>query len=238
MNIQTLLYPSLGPEGVSRLKDKINILIVEDHDLTRKGIIYGLNKSDHFKVIGEAIDGKEAIDQFKKLKPDLILMDIALPVINGIDATKAIKEIDPEIKVIMLTSYKDKDKVFASFSAGACGYCMKDIKIPGLIKIIEAVTEGGIWLDPQIASHIMQLLPFLSKETPTKHHENAVKIDLTNREKEILQLISNGLNNKDIAEELSLSIYTVKNHVSNIINKLAVDDRTQAAIIALKEGLI
>lgn len=216
----------------------VRILIVEDHELTRKGIIYGLNKSEHLKVVAEATDGKEAVELYYKYEPELVLMDIAIPVLNGIDATKKIKEKYPDVKVIMLTSYSDKDKVFSSFSAGANAYCMKDIKIPGLIKIIEAVMEGGVWLDPQIACHIMQVIPFLSQESTTTPLKSSIKVDLTSREKEILQLIANGLNNKDIASELSLSIYTVKNHVSNIINKLSVDDRTQAAIVALKEGLI
>ncbi|MEW5819245.1 MAG: response regulator transcription factor [Cyanobacteriota bacterium] len=222
------------------MNQTITILVVEDHDLTRKGVLYGLNKNTKFEIVGEAEDGKEAIEKFKETKPSVVLMDIALPVMNGIDATKKIKELEPATKVIMLTSYNDKEKVFGAFSAGADAYCMKDIKSPTLNKIIEVVFEGGVWLDPHIADLIIKILPYFDRLTPSKKDllPESISIVLTNREKEILKLISNGLNNKDIAEELSLSVYTVKNHVSNIINKLAVDDRTQAAIMALKKGLI
>lgn len=224
------------------MAEQIKIMLVEDHELTRKGILYGINKASNLTIVGEAIDGQDAIDQFDKTKPDIILMDIALPIINGIDATKIIKEKCKNTKIIMLTSYSDKEKVFAAFSAGANAYCMKDIKVDTLNNVIEMIYDGAIWLDPQIASMILEFLPHLSNHlvSQVKDRKNKLElnIELTSREKDILIQIADGLNNKDIADKLCLSIYTVKNHVSSIINKLAVDDRTQAAILAIKKGLI
>jgi DNA-binding NarL/FixJ family response regulator len=227
------------------LDSKLKILLVEDHELTRKGIIYGLRKQERFEIAGEASDGKEAVEMFEALLPDIVLMDIALPVLNGIEATSQIKKINPQTKVIMLTSYGEEEKIFSAFKAGADAYCMKDIKLPRLNKIIEVVAEGGIWLDPKIAHLILKVLSYIPaniEDEKTRQKSNTLhanrKIQLTSREKEILTLISRGKNNKDIAEELSVSIYTVKNHVSNIISKLAVEDRTQAAIKALNENLL
>lgn len=220
------------------------ILLVEDHALTRKGLKYGINKTDKFQVVGEALDGLEAVELCSQLAPDIVIMDIGLPVKDGIKATKEIKEMSPQSKVIILTTYADKDKVFSAFEAGANAYCMKDVKMPILLQIIETVLEGGIWLDSQIAGYIMALLPQISpgKVSPPESSTSMIGqnevYDLTLREKEILTLISEGMTNKDIAQKLSLSIYTVKNHVSSVIGKLAVDDRTQAAIVAIKKGLL
>lgn len=222
--------------------ETIKILIVEDHNLTRKGIVYGLKKYPNIEIIGEASDGLEGLEIFKSCSPDVVLMDIALPITNGISLTKTFKELDPTIKVIMLTSYNDKEKVFGAFAAGADAYCMKDVKLPSLNKIIEIVKDGGLWLDPQIAHIVIKMLDIISKNTceltNVDKKDSVTTFDLTAREKEILKMIADGKNNRDIADELFLSVYTVKNHVSSIIGKLAVDDRTQAAILALKEGLI
>lgn len=224
------------------MAEQIKVMLVEDHELTRKGILYGINKANNLKIVSEAIDGQDAIDQFDKTKPDIILMDIALPIISGIDATKRIKEKCKTTKIIMLTSYNDKEKVFAAFSAGANAYCMKDIKVNTLNNVIEMVYDGAIWLDPRIASMILDFLPHFSSNLVSQYNDHKDKmsfdIELTSREKDILIHIADGLNNKDIADKLCLSIYTVKNHVSSIINKLAVDDRTQAAILAIRKGLI
>lgn len=221
----------------------IKVLIVEDHELTRKGIIYGLSKFEGLEIVAEAENGKEAIDSCDKTPIDLVLMDIALPVMNGIKATQVIKSKYPHIKVIMLTSYSDKDKLFASFEAGADSYCLKDIKLSKLHQIIQIIIDGGIWLDPQIAEMVINMFIFISKQAASQDEEKKASsafdlTELTTREKEILTLISKGLSNKEISESLSISVYTVKNHVSNLISKLSVNDRTQAAILALKEGII
>jgi DNA-binding NarL/FixJ family response regulator len=218
----------------------IEILLVEDHELTRQGLAYGLKKSPNISIVAEAENGQEAVALAEKHHPQIILMDIVLPVLNGIKATKLIKERFPDIKILMLTSHADQEKVFEAFAAGADGYCMKDVKTERLVQVIEMVLEGVVWLDPGIASFILKVMPLISDAlTKANEKEKTLKdVDLTSREKEILSLIAEGLNNKDIAENLSISLFTVKNHVSNIIQKLSVDDRTQAAILALKKGLI
>lgn len=218
----------------------IKILLVEDHELTRQGLAYGLDKFSNFTITAAAEDGQEALDLVAQHQPDIVLMDIVLPVLNGIKATRKIKEQYPDTKILMLTSHKEQDKVFEAFHAGADGYCMKDVKTERLAQVIEMVLEGVVWIDPHIASFILKVMPFISEamERVSAKEKVLKAIDLTSREMEILRCISEGLNNKDIAETLSISLFTVKNHVSNIIQKLAVEDRTQAAILALKKGLI
>jgi len=222
------------------MSDTIRIIIVEDHELTRQGLAYGLSKFPNLHIVAEAEDGQEAVDLAQKHHPDLILMDIVLPVINGIKATRTIKTQLPDTKVLMLTSHNDQEKVFEAFSAGADGYCMKDVKTERLAQIVEMMMEGVLWLDPSIASFILKIMPLISEAMAkvSEKEKETLTADLTTREKEILGLIAEGLNNKDMAEKLNISLFTVKNHVSNIIQKLSVEDRTQAAILALKKGLI
>jgi len=214
----------------------IKILLAEDHELTRQGIEHGLRKYESIEIIGEVENGLEAMEFVKRNKPDLILMDIIMPGLSGIRATKEIKIIDPNIKVIMLTSYNEKEKVLSAFNSGADAYCMKNIKIYDLINIIRTVIDGGIWIDPYIACYIIDILKL--KPEISEYQNNHIDYSLTGREKEILKLIAEGLSNNNIAERLNLSLHTVKNHVKSIIHKLAVDDRTQAAILALKENLV
>jgi len=215
----------------------IKILLAEDHELTRHGIAFGLKKYGNIEIVAEATNGQEAVEMVNKYKPDLVLMDIIMPVLNGINATKEIKAIKPDIKVIMLTSNNEKEKVLSAFNSGANAYCMKTIKLDDLVNIIKTVMDGAVWMDPSIAGYILEILQSRSIMYEAQK-ENYIEFNLTNREKEILTLISDGLNNKDISEKLFLSLYTVKNHVSNIFQKLAVDDRTQAAIVAIKEKII
>jgi len=215
----------------------IKILLAEDHELTRQGIAYGLNKFENIEVIAEVSNGLEAVSFTKKIQPDVILMDIMMPVLNGIKATQEIKALYPDIKIIMLTSYNEKKEVLSAFNSGANAYCLKNIALDDLVPIIKTVLDGAIWMDPSIAGFILEILQSESTALETQK-QNQFNFNLTAREKEILKLIAEGLNNKDISEKLFLSLYTVKNHVSNIFQKLAVDDRTQAAIVALKEKLI
>ena len=216
----------------------IKILLVEDHELTRKGIAYSLKTFQDIEIIGDVDNGKKAVEFVKTKRPDVILMDIAMPVMNGIDATKKINSENPDIKIIMLTSIDEKQSVLSAFHSGANAYCMKDIKSEDLLNIIKAVMAGAVWIDPNIAKYVLDILQ-TSKISESEENKTSNNIfNLTAREKEILKLISEGRSNKDIAEKLVLSLHTVKNHVKNIIQKLSVDDRTQAAILALKENLI
>ena len=214
----------------------IKILLVEDHELTRKGIAYSLKTFPDIEIIGDVDNGKKAVDFISSKKPDVILMDIAMPVMNGIDATKKINESYPDITINMLTSINEKQSVLSAFHSGANAYCMKDIKSEELINIIKAVMTGAVWIDPNIARDVLDILQTKGIAAENKTPNNI--FNLTAREREILKLIAEGRSNKDIAEKLVLSLHTVKNHVKNIIQKLAVDDRTQAAILALKENLI
>lgn len=217
------------------------ILLAEDHKFSRQGLAFGLKRYPDIEIIAEAENGQQAYELSKKYNPDIVLMDIVMPLLSGIDATKKIKEYNPQIKVLVLTSHKDKDKVITAFNSGADAYCMKNIKLDDLVNIIETVIQGSVWIDPAVASYILEILQnknlFEESQQKEKSKKNNIR-NLTNREKEILKLISNGLSNKDISEKLCVSLYTVKNHVSNIIQKLSVDDRTQAALIAIKEDLI
>lgn len=222
------------------MNQPISIVLVEDHELTRQGMAYGLSKQPGFQIVAQAEDGQEAVRLVELHQPHIVLMDIVMPVLNGIKATESIKKRFPDVKVLMLTSHSDQPKVLEAFSAGADGYCMKDVKTERLCHIIEMVVDGGVWLDPAIAGFILKVMPLVSESIAKsdEQEKNRQDIDLTAREKEILSLVAEGLNNKDIAERLSISLFTVKNHVSSIIQKLSVDDRTQAAILALKSGLI
>ena len=218
--------------------EKNTILLVEDHELTRQGLAYALNNCEHLNIIAEAENGQEAIELNEKYHPDIILMDIILPVLNGIDATKKIKETSPDTKIIMLTSQGDQQKLFNAFASGADSYCMKNIKIDELISVIDLVLKGGVWIDPGVANHILNVLPMIPNLMAKAYMEKQNDWShLTEREIEILQMVAKGQSNKDIADELCVSIFTVKNHVSSIIQKLSVEDRTQAAIIAIKKGL-
>jgi DNA-binding NarL/FixJ family response regulator len=219
----------------------INVLIAEDHELSRQGISYGLKKYKNLNVIGESENGKEAVKFCEKNLPDVVLMDIVMPIMSGIDAAKKIKEMNPEIKILMLTSHSEKDKVLSAFNAGADAYCMKNIKLDDLENVIVNVINGAVWIDPTIAGYVLEILqskPEAAALPQEEKERNYTDFNLTNREKEILKLISEGLTNKDMADKLFISLYTVKNHVSKIIQKLAVDDRTQAAILALNERII
>lgn len=217
------------------MTDKYKILIAEDHEHTRKSLAFALNTIPYVQYVVEVEDGRQAVDYVKFNRVDIVLMDIAMPVLSGIDAAKEIRDYDPNIKVLMLTSMIDKDNVLNSFKSGASAYCTKNVKTKELASIIQAVMEGAVWIDPVIACFVLEIL---RAENGDSNSQNQQGFNLTVREKEILKLISEGKSNKIIAEELFLSMHTVKNHVKSIIQKLAVDDRTQAAIMAIKQNII
>lgn len=215
------------------------ILIAEDHELTRNGLVFSIEKMSDLKVVGEAKNGKEAIRMAEEKIPSVILMDLVMPIMDGIEATQEIKTRFPYIKVIMLTSHHDDQEVLAALAAGAHAYCLKDIELERLIQVINMVNEGSIWLDPAIAEVVMKLsfrkCKPVQSQSSTRQKYNT---ELTEREMDVLKLLAAGKSNKDIAEELMISTNTTKAHVGNIIQKLAVDDRTQAALKAVRDGLI
>ncbi len=219
------------------MKEPLKLLLVEDHELTRIGLAHALQKHAGICVAGEAENGRQAVEQAGTLKPDIIVMDIGMPTLDGIQATREIKRLYPHIKIVILSSRQEKEEVFASLSSGAEAYCLKDIKVDRLIQTLQMVSNGGIWLDPPIAQMILDVLPSFNNK-PGFLNLPELQTNLTERELEVLKEICSGKSNKEIAVSLGISLYTVKGHVCNIIQKLAVDDRTQAAIKALHGGLV
>ena len=217
----------------------IKILLVEDQKLMRIGIKSLFCDYPEMEIIGEASSGKEAIEKSKLIKPDIVLLDLGLPDITGIEATKKILEYNNNIHIIILTSHLTEEEVTASLQAGASAYIIKDISTEFLMTTIKMVKAGAMWLDPQIVPFIRDkncgIIPSrqLSRSVFKERHSN-----LTQREYEVLKLIVDGQSNSDIAKTLTISEHTAKAHVCNIIQKLVVDDRTQAAVKALKEGLV
>ncbi len=211
-------------------KEPISILIVDDHAIVRQGLRTYLDLQSDMRVVGEASDGKQATEKVKDLLPEIVLMDLVMPGMDGVQATREITAISPSTRVIVLTSFSEDEQVFNSIKAGAQGYLMKDVLPQDLARAIRTVYRGEAQLDPEIARKLMHEF---SNPQPTKP-----KHDLTERELEVLRLISLGKSNKDIAEDLVLSEKTVKTHVSNILQKLHLSDRTQAAVYALRQKIV
>ncbi len=217
----------------------ISVLMVEDHKLLRVGLKSLFNDNTQIKVIAEAETGKEAVEKAKLIKPDVILMDIGLPDFSGIEATKRILNNSPEQKIIMLTSHCTEKEVMDALSAGAYAYVLKDINTELLMMVIKSVKDGAIWLDPKIVPLIRnQSSCFIPQKQNSRASFRAQHSNLTEREYEVLKLVVDGKSNFEIANALTISEHTAKAHVCNIIQKLVVDDRTQAAVKAIKEGLV
>ncbi len=217
----------------------INLLLVEDQKLIRVGLKSLFEGQNDIEVTSEAQNGKEAVEKYRTNHPDIVVMDIGLPDISGIEATKRILEINSKAKVIILTSHLSEQEVMDALHAGACAYAMKDISTDILKMVIKTVVDGAMWLDPQVVPILREkncgVIPprQMSRAMFKEQHAN-----LTQREYEVLKLVVDGLSNHEIAQELTISEHTAKAHVCNIIQKLVVDDRTQAAVKALKEGLV
>ena len=218
---------------------QIKILLVEDQKLMRVGLKSLFEEHMELEIVAEAQSGKEAVEKYKSIHPDITLMDIGLPDMSGIEATKKILEIDAKAKIIILTSHLSENEVIDSLHAGACAYVMKDINTEILKMIIKTVKDGAMWLDPQVVPILREkncgVIPprQMSRALFKEQHSN-----LTQREYEVLKLVVDGKSNNEIAQALTISEHTAKAHVCNIIQKLVVDDRTQAAVKALKEGLV
>ena len=214
---------------------KSNILIVEDHELTRFGLKTAFEAADFIDNVYEAESAEKAIDIVQQNKIDLIIMDLGLPGMNGIEATRRIKQQNQEIKVIILTSHNDVQEVLNSLKAGANAYCSKEINPIRLTQVVSSVLDGASWFDPSI-SHIV--LEAASRSDAEKNCIPEKDYGLTSRETQILKLITEGYSNNEIANQLFVSINTTKAHVASILQKLEVDDRLQAALKALKERLV
>jgi DNA-binding NarL/FixJ family response regulator len=212
--------------------DTIRVLIADDHTLFRDGLRALLSSIPDIEVVGEASSGSEALRLASEHQPDVILMDIQMPDLNGIDATRQILRITPHIGIIILTMFKDDDSVFAAMRAGARGYVLKGADQNVLLRAVRAVANGESLFSPEIAARLMQ---FFANLTPASRPELFPK--LSEREREILSYIADGQTNAEIAERLVISLKTVRNHVSNIFSKLQVADRAQAALRAREAGL-
>lgn len=229
---------------------KIKLILVEDHVLTRIGLRVSLEKYPNLEIISETANGKEAISLTKEKSPDIVIMDISLVELDGIEATKQIKQQNPSVKVIMLTSHESEREILASLASGADGYCLKDTTPEQLHTAIESVYEGSAWLSSQVAEKVLRNLygknikEIKQSDFQTKLQsdtELSTKIPITplsDRELEVLRLIVEGKSNQQIGEKLFVTLATVKTHVRSILNKLSVDDRTQAAVKAMREGLV
>ena len=214
----------------------IKVLIADDHVFYREGVRALLSSVHEIEVVGEANDGEEAITQAKDLKPNVVLMDLKMPGVNGIDATRRIHEIYPNIGVLVITMFDDDDSVFAAMRAGARGYLLKDADKDEVVRAIVAVERGEAIFSPAIAQRMMQ---YFSSSPSVQFQKNQPDefAELTERELEILDLIAQGHNNLTISNKLSLSIKTVQNYVSSILTKLQVADRSQAIVRAREAGL-
>ncbi len=225
--------------------DNLKVLLVEDHKMVRLGLSLVFDNCQDIDLIGEADNGKQGVELALSLKPDVVLMDIGLPEMDGVKATELIKKSNPDIKILIFTSRESDDDVFDSLSAGADGYIMKGADENQLISAIKAVAEGTAWLDPAIARLVLSnirksnnnsIANINTQNTNTSNSKNSY--GLTDRELQVLALIVEGLDNSQIAEKLVITLATAKAHVHSILQKLYVKNRTQATIQAVKEGLV
>jgi len=213
------------------MSQAIRVLIVDDHTIVRKGIRALLAEIEGMEVVGEADNGQEAVTQADRLRPDVILMDLAMPKMDGIEATRQIKASQPESRILVMTSFAADDKVFPAIKAGALGYLLKESTPEDLVQAIRQIHRGESSLHPTIARKVLQEITHPSDRPPTPN-------PLTEREAEVLRLVAQGLSNQDIARKLNISDPTVRTHVSNIMSKLHLATRIQAALYALREGLV
>ncbi len=211
---------------------RTSILIVDDHEVVRNGIRSYLEKLSDFHVIGEAASGEEALDMVSELIPEIVLLDLIMPGMDGIETTRRIKQISPRSQVVVLTSYHEDIHIFPALKAGAISYILKDMKMDKLVEVLHRAVHGEVTLHPRVAARVLQNIRSENSE------EQPLFTELTDRETDVLKLIANGLSNSQIAEKLVISENTVKGHVSNILSKLHLADRTQVAVYAWQQGIV
>jgi len=209
---------------------EIRVLIADDHAVVRQGLRTFLELQEDIEVVGDAADGEAALAGVQRHEPDVVLMDLVMPNLGGVEAIRRLRELRPETRVLVLTSFLDDEKLFPAVRAGAAGYLLKDIEPAELVRAIRTVADGEALLHPAVAARLME--EFSDTERPVAEEA------LTAREREVLLLIARGLPNKQIALELGIAEKTVKTHVSSILSKLGLTDRTQAALYAVRAGLI
>ncbi|MBE9107621.1 response regulator transcription factor [Nostoc cf. edaphicum LEGE 07299] len=216
----------------------VRVLLVDDHALIRRGMKGQFSLEPGFSIVGEALDGGEAVELASQLQPDVVLMDIDLPVMDGITATQHIKSNCLTTCVLALSAFDDDIQVMGMLAAGADGYCLKTIEWEQLIAVIQLILQGGAYLDPLIAQKVARMLRSTAVVPDAPVSQVVAQPILSNREREILKLIAQGRSNQQIANQLYLSLGTVKSYVRMVLNKLSVDDRVQAAALAVRQGLI
>ena len=210
----------------------ITVILVDDHQMVRQGVRAFLEKQPDISVMGEAASGAEALRLAAELVPDVVLMDLVMPDMDGVETTRRLKQISPGSQVIILTSYHDDEHIFPAIRAGALSYILKDVSSGELAEIVRKAARGEAVMHPHVAARVMQEL----RGGPRANAQ--LSSELSERELEVLRLIADGLNNTEIAERLVISEHTVKRHVSNILSKLHLADRTQAAVYAWREGVV
>jgi DNA-binding NarL/FixJ family response regulator len=214
------------------MADRITVLIVDDHDVVRQGVRAFLEAQPDLQIVGEAVSGEEAIRLAREYIPDVVLMDLAMPGMNGVEATREVKRISPRTQVVVLTSYHEDENIFPALRVGALSYTLKDIRREDLVEIIRKAAQGESVLHPRVATRVIQEVRNAKENIPPAF------ADLTQRELEVLHLVAEGYSNTTIAEKLTLSEKTVKGHVGNILSKLQMADRTQAAVFAWQQGFM
>ncbi len=214
------------------MKEPIRILIVDDHEVVRNGIRAYLESTDEFKLVGEAATGQEALQQVRECMPDVVLMDLILPGMDGVETTREIKKVSPHSQIVVLTSFHEDIHIFPALKAGAISYLLKDTKMDELIKVLRRASRGEVTFHPLIAR---RMLSNIRGEDPA---DELLYAELTEREFEILKLIANARSNRQIAAQLVISEYTVKGYVSSILSKLHLTDRTQVAVYAWQNGIV
>ena len=210
----------------------ITVLLVDDHAVVRQGVRFFLESQEEFEVVGEAESGETAVQLATEQIPDVVLMDLVMPEMYGVEATRQVKKISPRSQIVVLTSYHDDEYIFPALQAGAISYILKDIRMEELADAIRRAAHDEVTLHPRVAARIIQELHGVRGDDINPFTE------LTNREMEVLKLIADGLNNQHIAQQLTITEHTVKGHVSNILSKLHLADRTEAAVFAWKKGVV
>ena len=218
------------------VSDSIRVMICDDHALFRRGLVMVLESEEGVEVVGEAEDGEEAIQKAGELAPDVVLMDVRMPRVSGIEATAAIADVVPTAKILMLTVSDEEDDLYAAIKAGATGYLLKEISIEEVASAIRAVVSGQSLISPSMASKLLNEFTNLAKKADERQSVPTPR--LTERELEVLKLVAQGMSNREIAGELYISENTVKNHVRNILEKLHLHSRMEAVVYAVREKLL